>query len=113
MKSADEKAVEILLVNFNEGKLMNVAELTTKFSMKEIVVLGQACFGTIHEMQRATDEGKILEFFPNMMYVISYASFLHTQLQLIDNAITNLKGANVLFINDIEGSSTKTEIFLN
>ena len=113
MKNSDERAVEILMVNFSDNKLMNIAELTTKYSKKELVVLLSACVGTVSEMARAERDGNLLEFFPSRMFALNYASYLTLQAEMIDNALTDLKNANTFHINTIEGVTIKSEMFLN
>jgi hypothetical protein len=100
----NNKALKELTDMFNSKKIMNVAQLTSTYSQKELVLLEKTCLQSVKTIQIGMENNIIHEHFPNPFELIVFINFLTTQGQLLERAILYNEGIHLMNMTTLEGT---------
>lgn len=104
----EEFKTELTIITdmFDNKKMMNVAELTSTFTQKELSRLEKCCFAMYESIQLGIKDDTIHEHFSNPFQLMAFVSFLQVQGELMERAMLYNEGIHLMNMTTFEGVET-------
>ena len=109
----NQKALEIISTMFCKKKFINVAELTEKYSQKELNVLIQTSNIISELISKGAKENILAENFGSNTNAFIFKAFVETQKILFNRAVLYNQGAIAFGFRTIENGITESILHQN